>query len=62
MCIWGLIAAANEGFPSFASRLADWKDFFTTMAGATATLAGLVFIAVSVHLKALKNIADKKHR
>ena len=30
--------------------LSDWKDFFTAEAGATASLAGLIFVGVSINL------------
>jgi hypothetical protein len=38
----------------------QWHDFATGLAGATAALTGLVFVAVSIHLQAV--LADGFHR
>lgn len=34
---------------SFYDKLTHWQPFFSTVAGATATLAGLLFIALSIN-------------
>jgi hypothetical protein len=38
----------------------DWHDFATGLAGASAALTGLVFVAVSIHLQAV--LADPVHK
>src|SRR5690606_5287999 len=42
----------DRQFPRVASltALADWKDFFGAQLGASATLAGLIFVGVSLNL------------
>jgi hypothetical protein len=34
---------------SFAQELKDWQPFFSTVAAASATLVGLIFVSLSIH-------------
>ena len=45
---------------SYAYDLSAWHDFATALASASAALTGLVFVAVSIHLREV--LADPIHR
>lgn len=45
-----------------AQTITSWQGFFTMAAGASAGLAGLVFVALSMHLKGIRNYPPYQYR
>ena len=45
-----------------AQIIADWQGFFGMAAGTAAGLAGLVFVALSMHLKGIRAIRHYSYR
>jgi hypothetical protein len=46
----------------FSQQILQWQIFFATVAGASATLMGLIFLSLSLKLDVLKQIKDKRIR
>ena len=44
---------------SFYDKLTHWQPFFSTVAGATATLAGLLFIALSINREKIMAVENR---
>jgi hypothetical protein len=40
---------------SFTEQLRDWQFFYSTVAAASATLTGLLFVSLSIHLEKIKS-------
>lgn len=45
---------------SFYDKLTHWQPFFSTVAGATATLAGLLFVALSINREKLMAMENRE--
>jgi hypothetical protein len=43
---------------TYAETLAGWHDFFVTCGAASATLVGLLFVGISMHVKVVATHAD----
>ena len=46
----------------FSQQIQQWQLFFATVAGASATLMGLIFLSLSLKLNVLKQMKDKRIR
>ncbi len=46
----------------FSQQILEWQIFFATVAGASATLMGLIFLSLSLKLDVLRQMKDKKIR
>jgi hypothetical protein len=46
----------------FSQQILEWQIFFVTVAGASATLMGLIFLSLSLKLDVLRQMKDKKIR
>lgn len=44
--------------PSYAETLGSWHDFFVTAGAASATLAGLLFVGISLHVRVVATHVD----
>jgi len=42
---------------TFSQQLRDWQFFYSTVAAASATLTGLLFVSLSIHLEKIKSQA-----
>jgi hypothetical protein len=47
---------------SFSQQISEWQIFFATVAGASATLMGLVFLSLSLKLDVLRQMKDNSLR
>ena len=47
---------------SFSQQISEWQIFFATVAGASATLMGLIFLSLSLKLDVLRQMTDKTIR
>jgi len=46
----------------FSQQILQWQVFFATVAGASATLMGLIFLSISLKLDVLRQMKDKRIR
>ena len=44
---------------TFVEQLRDWQFFYSTVAAASATLTGLLFVSLSIHLEKIKSPRGK---
>ena len=47
--------------PSYAQTLGTWHDFFVTAGAASATLAGLLFVGISLHVRIVATHVDVRN-
>lgn len=46
----------------FSQQISQWQVFFAAVAGASATLMGLIFLSLSLKLEVLRQMKDKRIR
>jgi hypothetical protein len=46
----------------FSQQISQWQVFFAAVAGASATLMGLIFLSLSLKLDVLRQMKDKRIR